>query len=165
MMECCSKLICDGYEYANQMRQTKGRLEHSCPFCRQPAPKTEEEFSCDETVLKRVEANDSFAMRHMGSKRYHNKGDYSTAFKYLTKAAGLGDADSHFNQSIIYRKGGGVEKNERKEVYHLEEAAIGGDAFARHNLGCADLNNCRIDRAVKHYIIAATLGNDSHWIP
>ena len=82
----------------------------------------------------------------------------------VSRSRYLGEGASIQLEACSYL-GGGVEKNERKEVYHLEEAAIGGDAFARHNLGCADLNNCRIDRAVKHYIIAATLGNDSHWIP
>jgi len=42
----------------------------------------------------------------------------------------------------------------------LEEAAIGGHVSARYNLGCCEEGNGRIDRAVKHFIIAASMGCD-----
>ncbi len=80
--------------------------------------------------------------------------------KYFTKVADLGVADAHFNLSIAYSKGQGVEKDETKKVFHLEEAAIAGHPAARHNLGCSEESNGEIDRAVKHWIIAANLGHD-----
>ena len=40
--------------------------------------------------MKRVEANDPVAICHEGGEQYA-KGDYSSAFEYWTKAAGLGD--------------------------------------------------------------------------
>jgi hypothetical protein len=40
----------------------------------------------------------------------------------------------------------------------LEEAAIGGDPSARHNLGCAEFIRDRYERAKRHWIIAANLG-------
>jgi TPR repeat protein len=43
-------------------------------------------------------------------------------------------------------------------MYHYEKAAIGGHTYARHNLGIVEENNGHIERAVKHYIIAANLG-------
>jgi TPR repeat protein len=43
----------------------------------------------------------------------------------------------------------------------LEQAVIGGHVDARHNLGCIELDNGRRERAIKHFIIAANLGNDS----
>ena len=47
------------------------------------------------------------------------------------------------------------------ELHHLEEAAaIAGHPKARHNLACNECRNERIDRAVKHWIIAAKLGYD-----
>ena len=46
----------------------------------------------------------------------------------------------------------------KKAVYHWEEAAIAGHPWARHNLGCVELESGRYDRAVKHFIIAASLG-------
>ena len=40
----------------------------------------------------------------------------------------------------------------------MEQAAIGGHVFARHNLGVVEEQNGNIERAVKHYIVAANLG-------
>ena len=48
----------------------------------------------------------------------------------------------------------------RKKVYHLEEAAIGGHVLARNNLGCHEEDNGRMERAVKHWIIAANMGHE-----
>jgi TPR repeat protein len=39
--------------------------------------------------------------------------------------------DAHYNLSIMYSEGQGNEKDLKKKVYHLEEAAIGGHADAR----------------------------------
>ena len=82
------------------------------------------------------------------------------AFEYFTKAAELGDAEAHYKLSFLYREGKGVEEDWEKEIYHLEKAAIGGHAMARHNLGVYEWYNENIERAVKHYIIAATQGVD-----
>jgi TPR repeat protein len=109
--------------------------------------------------MKRVKANDPAALCQMGSKCY-NEGDYEGAFEYYTRAAELGDMNAHFNLSTMYQKGGGVEKDMKKEVYHLEEAAIGGHATARFNLGVEEEDKGRYDRAIKHFIIAANLGCD-----
>ena len=43
----------------------------------------------------------------------------------------------------------------------MEQAAIGGDPYARHNIGCAEEGSGRHERAVKHWIIAAKLGHDN----
>ena len=109
--------------------------------------------------MKRVEVNDPVAIIQMGVRR-DNVGDYDGAFEYYAKAAELGDADAHYNLSIMYQKGEGVEKDEKKEMYHLEEAAIGGHPKARHNLGAIEWNNGNGERAAKHFIIAAKLGHD-----
>ena len=60
----------------------------------------------------------------------------------------------------MYRKGEGVEKDEGKYIHHTEQAAIGGHPHARHNLGCTEKDNGRMDRAGKHFIMAAKLGYD-----
>jgi hypothetical protein len=52
----------------------------------------------------------------------------------------------------------GVEKYNKKETYHLEEAAIAGNLIARHNLGANEWNTGNKERAMKHYIIAANSG-------
>ena len=57
-------------------------------------------------------------------------------------------------------RGGGVEKDMEKAVYHFEKAAIGGHPYARHNLAYIETKNGNTERAVKHFIIAANLGHD-----
>ena len=52
----------------------------------------------------------------------------------------------------------GVEKDEEMKVYHLEKAAIGGHPIARHVLALTEEKNGNMERAVKHYIIAAKVG-------
>ena len=160
MMWCCSKMICNGCSHVDNTRQWKEkRQQPKCPFCRRPVPKTQEEAK--KMKMKRAAAgNDPDAMREMGGK-HCNEGDYDSAFKYFTKAAELGDADSHHNLSVLYRKGEGVEKDGAKELYHLEEAAILGHPEARFNLACCEEEKNRYDRAVKHLIIAANLGQDN----
>jgi TPR repeat protein len=61
---------------------------------------------------------------------------------------------------MLYYGGEGVEKDEEKAVYHWKKAAIGGHPHARNNLGYYEEKNGNIERAVKHYIIAANLGNE-----
>jgi len=154
---CCSKLVCNGCTTANMMRQFDERTAFECPFCRQLYAESKEES--DGRRKKRCEANDPFALREEG-RRHFVDGDYKRAFEYLAKAAELGDVEAHSYLSLLYRGRLGVEKDEGKELYHLEEAAIGGDPSTRHALGCNEGENGRLDRAVKHWIIAAKLGDD-----
>ena len=156
LMGCCSKLICNGCNWANMKRETEERLRHTCPFCRTSMPKTEE---FHQQLMKRIEANDPVAMGQMGKKRCE-EGDYTAAFEYFAKAATLGDAASHYQLSTMYHIGMGVEKDEKKYLHHTEQAAIGGHPHARHNLGCMEGMNGRFDRALKHFIIAVKLGHD-----
>jgi tetratricopeptide (TPR) repeat protein len=158
LMTCCIKIICKGCHYANALRELKERLEQTCPFCRHPVPTTKEEMETNK--MKRVAANDPVAIREVGVKRYY-EGDYDSAFEYFTRAAGLGDVDAHHSLSVMYHEGQGVDKDEKKELYHLEEAAIAGNLFARYNLALIEGRNGRFDRAVKHFIIAANLGCDT----
>eukprot|EP00986_Skeletonema_menzelii_P002603 scaffold709_cov142-Skeletonema_menzelii.AAC.4 len=157
LYSCCSKQICRGCNYANTKRELEGKLQEKCPFCRKAMPETDEEFN--KQLMKRVGANDPFAMCQMGTERY-KAGDYNAAFEYWTKAAALGDVEAHFNLSILYRDGQGVEKDEERALHHSIEAAIAGHPNARYNLACVEEEYGRVDRAVKHYIIAAKLGHD-----
>ena len=172
-MGCCSKLICNGCNYANQMRERKEGLKRRCAYCREPLPNTDEEF--EKYRMERIKKNDPAAMCEVGKERYY-EGDYKTALECLTQAAELGIAEAHYGLSVLYRDGegvekdeyimyregmgsGGVEKDEKKEIYHLEEAAIGGHPGARHNLGCFEARSGRFERAREHFIIASNLGD------
>ena len=109
--------------------------------------------------MKRAKANDPAAIREMGNVHW-KEGDYDRAFKYWTKAAELGDANAHNYLSIMYMNGEGVEKDEKKELYHLEEAVIRGHPAARFSLANWEWEDGKIERAVKHFIIAANLGHE-----
>ena len=155
---CCSKYDCKGCSHANQLHQLEENMQITCPFCRQPVPKTQEEI--DKNRMKRIAANDPVAIREMG--RAHSKeGDYESAFNYMTRAAELGDAEAHYDLSMMYLKGQGVEEDEAKALYHWEEAAIRGHPGARHVIGFVEAGKGKVERAVKHYIIAANLGYDN----
>ncbi len=156
MNSCCYKRICDGCEYANKKREIELGQHPKCPYCREELPTTEEE--ADQNMMKRVKASDPDALFYMG-RNCIDEGDYEAAFKYWSKAAELGDAEARFSLSIMYQNGDGVEKDLKKEIYHLEEAAISGHATARHDLGFIEEESGRMARAKKHFIIAANLGN------
>ena len=151
---CCSETICYGCVYANHIRIKARR----CPFCR-----THSSMGGEETrkrLMKRVKANDPAALTQMGGKHCYGEGDYDGALEYLSKAADLGDLGAHTHLGIMYRRGQGAEKDEEKAVYHWEKAAIGGHPYARYKLACIEEENGNIERAVKHYAIAANLGDD-----
>lgn len=84
--------------------------------------------------MKRAEANDPVALVHVGIS-FASKGKYAEAFRYWSKAAELGSGSAHQNLSVLYREEKHVEMNERRAIYHLEEAAIAGQPDARFNLG------------------------------
>ncbi len=155
VMACCSKLICTGCMYTNQKREVEQRLAPKCPFCRHLMPKSSEEG--DKNQRKRAEANDPFAVRQVGGQSLM-KGDFKGACEFWSKAVELGDVEAHYHLALMYHNGQGVEMNKRKEIYHLEQAAIGGHYNARYNLGVTEWKNGRYERAAKHYIIAAKLG-------
>ena len=140
------------------IREVKASLDPACPFCREPLPTSDE--GCDKQRMKRIEANDPVAMRREGVEQY-NKGDYVRAFEYYLKAAELGDVDAHLKLGRLYQFGRGVEKEMGKEIHHLEEAAIGGHPYARRNLAWHEWNNDNKERAARHLIIAANLGEDA----
>jgi tetratricopeptide (TPR) repeat protein len=155
---CCCKLICIGCSYANEKRERREGLEHKCTYCRSLLPKSQEEAA--QMMIPRVKANDPIALLQMGG-MCDREGDHEEAIQYYTKAAELGDMDAHYNLSISYHLGRGVEKDETKQKHHLEKAAIGGHHLARYNLGCIeDREIGTFHRANQHWIIAANLGYD-----
>jgi TPR repeat protein len=73
----------------------------------------------------------------------------------------LGDTDAHCQLGFIYWNGKGVEEDKEKAVNHYEKAAIGGHPRARHNLACIEGGNGNVEKAAKHWIIAANLGYEN----
>jgi hypothetical protein len=157
LMSCCCKIICDGCDYANVKRELKQGLKPRCAFCREPEEKSDEEH--DKLLMERVKKNDPVAMTDMG-KKHLEEGDDGKAFEYWTMATELGHVEAHFCLGGLYFEGKGVEKDMKKAVHHLEQAAIGGHPGARAALGIHEEENGRFDRAAKHFIINANLGCD-----
>ena len=131
LMSCCSKLICKACCYTNRNREMDDGVQHKCPFCRNPEPKHQAE--ADQNRMRRIAKNDPDAICEMGTRCYAVD-DYAGAIEYFTKATALGSAQTHYQLSTMYNYGTGVEKDRKKEVYHLEEATLKGHPKARHNL-------------------------------
>lgn len=130
LMACCSKLICIGCEFANMTcrgLEEEQVMGTTCPFCRDPMRDEEAE----KNRMKRIEANDPVAIREMGVRHLSNR-DYAAAFEFFRRAAKLGDLDAHYHVGSLYKWGEGVEMDEKKALYHVEEAAIGGHPETPH---------------------------------
>ena len=87
-------------------------------------------------------------------KKNHKKG-----LELLNQAAELGSEAAHHALGMVYAYGTGVKKDEKKGLYHLRLAAIGGMLQSRHFFGDAYLRESP-KLAYKHYIIAAEAGYD-----
>ena len=155
---CCGKVICSGCVYANAHIDLKKQL---CPFCRTESPGSDEEAV--EREIKRVEIGDAMAIFNLGY--YYGHGIYglpqsrSKALEFYHRAGELGFAESYYNIGNAYLRGNGVEVDKKKAIHYYELAAMKGDAMARQNLGNLEAQAGNMDRAVKHYTIAASGGH------
>ena len=156
---CCGKDICSGCTHAVRLRSNGVSL---CPFCRTPSHTSNEEGI--ERLKKRVEAGDAKAIFTLGC--CYSKGefglpqDHTKALELWHKAGDLGYARAYFNIGIAYDTGRGVERDKKKAEHYYELAAMGGYAPARHNLGNAEGRAGNLDRAIKHWQIAAGCGHN-----
>ena len=151
---CCGKRICSGCIYAVALSDEN---EQKCPFCRTPAPKTDEEIT--KRTNKYVELGDAQAMfnlgRHYALALYGLPRDDERALELWHRAEELGYAGAYHNIADAYRNGNGVERDMKKAIHYYELAAIRGHTQARHNLGVFGMHGGNCDRALKHFIIAA----------
>ena len=157
MTVCCSTMVCKGCHDMHYTRQVKGKLEKTCIFCRAVGEDTHADMF--RSLIKRVEANDANAVRDYGYVCM-KRGDHKSAVEHYLRAIKLGDIEAHSSMAAMYQNGHGVEKDEKKMVRHLEEAAIGGHINARRALGRLDWDSGRFQRGIKHWTIASTLGCD-----
>eukprot|EP00956_Cyclotella_meneghiniana_P033799 scaffold99153_cov26-Cyclotella_meneghiniana.AAC.1 len=150
---CCGKIICIGCMYEVTI---KGN--HCCPFCRNNIM----DGLFIEKLKKRVALGDSTAIFNLGIEYYKGrciKKDFSKALKLFHQAAELGNVNAHGFLGTIYDKGlAGVTISKAKANHHMLAAAMGGHATCRHNVANTDFLNGHIDRAIKHYLIAASDG-------
>ena len=155
---CCSKRICEGCICAMALR-AKGSMP-LCPFCReQSVPPGEEQIRLVEKHMKSgdVLAYTNLAFYYANSEHGLTQ-DYQKANELWLKAGELGCAEAYFNLGQSHHEGKGVESDIKKAQYYWELAAMGGDIQARHNLGCLEGQAGKVERAIKHWIIAARVG-------
>ena len=90
---CCGKMICCGCVYAGAMTGE----EKLCPFCRTPAPTSDEEAV--DMLKKRVGINDAQAIYNLGcgysQGLYGLPQDYAKALKLWHRAGELGNTESY----------------------------------------------------------------------
>mmetsp|Transcript_21968 Transcript_21968/g.47709 ORF Transcript_21968/g.47709 Transcript_21968/m.47709 type:complete len:325 (-) Transcript_21968:423-1397(-) len=172
---CCGKRLCNGCIDAtdeqniqeNAARALSGTppLPQNCPFCRAPLLDVSDNNEEIKRIKKRMEANDANAFYYLGMQyRYGRLGlsqDYTKAFELHIKAAELGSATAHYMVGFSYLVGNGVERDAKKGIHHYALSAIGGYEQARHYLGELEKTAGRMDRSVKHFMIAASSGIDN----
>jgi TPR repeat protein len=150
---CCGKTICMGCYFEHE-KQSNG--SPTCPFCRACMP-SEEEFM--EMMKKRVDANDADAILQLGmsyfsgEERFSIKKDTDKAAKLLHRAADLEFAKAYGSLAAMY-----LSKDKTKAKQYFEKAAMAGCTDSRLNLGRLDAHVGRFDRAIKHWLIAASGG-------
>jgi len=163
-MACCGKLICCGCIRAFQSRAVKaGRIKEDdiCPFCRTPPPKSDEAMI--KRYKKRMELNDPIGIRNLAGMYvrglYGLPQNITKALELWHRGAELGSADAYYAIGIAYNQGRGVRRNEKEAMQYWELAAMSGSSIARHNLGCFEEQSSNYDRALRHWMIAATDGD------
>ena len=161
---CCGKMICCGCRHAPVYDNLGNEInKKKCPFCRTPVPTSIERI---ERYKKRAELDDAEAIFTLGCiYRNGDKGfpqDYEKAFELFVRAGELVHVDAYCNVGYAYEDGNGVEIDKKKANHYYKLAAMGGDVYARYNLGVDEEDEGNMNRALKHYMIAAGGGdNDS----
>ena len=157
---CCGKTICSGCIHAVEKRDGGVGI---CPFCRAPTPTAEELFEMNK---KRMKVGDAEAIYDLGccyDQGLHGlQQDHNKALELWHQAAELGHNSSYYNTGNAYMNGRGAERDEKKAIHYWELAAMRGHVKARFSLGTSEGRTGNLDRAIKHYMIAAGSGdNDS----
>jgi len=150
------KRICDGCDLA-----FKKRGMNDCPFCRTPDPY--DDAGVLAMIQARVEKKDPEAINHLGLKYFFGEvglqKNVRKAIELYTEAAELGSTDALFNLGVAYDFGEGAQKDETKAVQFYEKAAMQGHVESRCNLGCYEADKGDPDRAVRHFLISAKMGD------
>ncbi|EJK45066.1 hypothetical protein THAOC_36341, partial [Thalassiosira oceanica] len=133
-----------------------------CPICTLPIPDADDDDRLA-MIQARVAKKDPEAITFLGQKYFHGtlglQKDVRRAFELFTDAAELGSIQALFSLGNAYRLGEGVQKDMAKAVELYEKAAMQGHVESRHNLGQSEVEKGNYDRAVRHYLISAKMGD------
>jgi hypothetical protein len=161
---CCGKIICDGCGYAMIIEDAKrGKKKEElgiCAFCRTLIPSSDEERLNLLTNL--IEKGNAMAYYQFGGDFAHGTNgmqqDWVKANELWLKAGDLGCVEGYYQLGVLYHNGMGVEIDKMKAKRYYELAAMKGNVYARHQLGCVEGQAGNYQRASKHMIIAARAG-------
>ena len=154
---CCLKMICNGCDLAVEKR---GMFD--CAFCRTPYPKDDAHRLA--MIHARVAKKDPDAINFLGHKYYQGdlglQKDKRKAVELWTEAAELGSVHAFFNLGVDHYYGRGVQQDMAKAIHFHEKAAMQGHVDSRHILGCIEGQEGNYDRAVRHHLISAKMGDE-----
>ena len=158
---CCGKVICSGCVYAPLYDDQGNEVDNQkCPFCRTSFPTTDEGI---ERLKQRMEVNDPIAIYNTGN--YYRDGrngyrvDHAKALELWHHAGELGYAEAYCKIGYAYEKGEGVVVDKKKANHYYELAAMGGNLYARYNLGLEEERVGNMERALNHHMIAVRAGD------
>ena len=172
-MSCCGKLFCTAcfreseriLDIKNAKRAEKKLkpLSSLCPFCRTPAPTSDEDMI--RRYEKRAEKGDKTAISSLA--HYYRDGRYGLAkdlgksYDLLYRAANLGRVAAIGELGRMYAFGlYGVSADETRGRNYLEKAAKKGDTLALVNLGSLEAKKGRTELALTYMRTAAEAGED-----
>ena len=158
---CCGKHICGGCIHAMVMEEIRrGKKEEELgifAYCRTPRESSVEEYM--ERNEKMMEKGNAMAFYVLAG-CYANglRGmpqDRAKAAELWLKAGELGCSVAYYSLGNAYDNGTGVDRDKKKAKHYYELAAMMGNIYAWHNLGCNEYNAGNHERTYKHMIIAA----------
>jgi TPR repeat protein len=151
---CCGKIICVGCIYSIEKSGNDGK----CPFCNTDRSSITHAKEVEE-MMKRVEVNDAASMFLLANYYEHGKPgvqrDHAKAIELYARTADLGCSKAHYCLGGLYRRGGDL----KKAKFHYEAAAMAGNEVARCIVGYMEDVVGNVERAVKHWTIAASAGD------
>ena len=155
-MACCMKRVCKGCDVAAHKR---GML--NCAFCRTCCPDNDADKRT--MVQARVKKKDPEAIYFLGQQYFHGslglQKDMRKAVELWTEAAELGSIRALHNLGFAYYNGKGVQEYKAKGIQFLEKAAMQGQVESRYQLGLIEGKKGNNDRAVRHFMISAKMGD------
>ena len=153
---CCMKRVCNGCVMASRKRGMS-----DCAFCRSPIPDND----VDRLVMlqARVAKKDPVAINWLGEAYFLGvlglQKDMRKAVELWTEAAELGSIKALFNLGLAYDFGNGVQQDRAKGTQLWTKAAMQGHVESRYQLGWIEAKKGNYDRAVRHLLISAKMGD------
>ena len=169
---CCGQEMCFSCQAesirtlneTNSRRTRAGqpRLYNHCAYCGQLDPRPGEEVI--KYVEKRMRDNDARAFLHAST--MHMFGEHGVpkdpqrGFELCQKAIEIGtcNAEAHSILADCYQHGLGVQKDTTKARHYHVLAVNAGNSHSRYMLGYLEDERGNMALAIKHWLIAASIG-------